>query len=144
MLSMAVGGGTHSQAWQVIDVTGNPPGLASVTAWVTTCAIAGSPTMGLEIRTYNSVNGWPTHTGLFQSLINLDLDADTWEEVSVDCALIPADTEWIMVHLIAVNSTMSNTPVYVDDVELVLGGCPTPAASSTWGNIKALYGTESR
>lgn len=144
MLEMSPAGGSHSQAWQMVDVTGNPPGAVTVSMWATSCAISGAPNVGVEIRTYNSINGWPNHTSLTNANLNLDLDADTWQQVSIPCALIPPDTEWIMVHLYLVNATAAGVPAYIDDVTLGLDACPTPVEPTTWGNIKSLYQAESR
>jgi hypothetical protein len=143
MLEMAVRADSQTEAWQAVDVTGNPPTVLSLSAWANSCATAANPTVGVEIRTYNDVNGWPTHTFVVASSIQLDTNSSTWEPVSMECTAIPSDTEWILVRVFFVNSTMGGQPGYIDDVELVLD-CPTPIIGTTWGSIKSVTGSGGR
>lgn len=144
MLSLNIGGGSHSQAWQAVDVTAGPPTLVSMSAWATTCSLTPGATVGLDIRTFNSNNGWPAHTLLVNTSFQLDADADTWETFTLNCVAIPADTKWILAQVFLVNSTAGGVPAYIDNVALQFDGCPTPIAPSTWGGIKSLLGGDSR
>jgi hypothetical protein len=142
MLSLNVGGGSYSQAWQAVDVTAGPPTTVSLRAWANTCSTTPGVTVGVEIRTYNNANGWPNHTLLANTSLQLDTDPDTWQQVSLNCVLIPADTQWILPQLFLANATSGSTPAYMDDVELIYDECPTPTVPSTWSSIKALMGGE--
>jgi hypothetical protein len=144
MLSLNVGGGSHSQAWQAVDVTASPPTLVSLRAWANTCSTVPGVTVGVDIRTFNNANGWPAHTLLTNTSFVLDSNADTWEQVVLNCVLIPADTQWILAQLFLVNSTSGNTPAYFDDVELRFDECPTPTLPSTWSSVKTLTRLESQ
>lgn len=141
MLQLNLGGGAYSQAWQAVDVTATPPTLVTLTAWANTCSLVPGVTVGLDIRTFNSANGWPAHTLIVNTSIQLDTDADTWEKVVLGCVAIPADTEWILPQLFLVNST-SSVPAYFDDVELIFDECPTPSIPSTWSSVKSLVRAE--
>ncbi len=142
LLSLGTGGGSYSQAWQAVDVSSGPPTTVNLSAWANTCATAPGVTVGVDIRTYNSANGWPTETLLINTFIVLDTDSDTWEQVSLDCVQIPADTQWILAQVFLVNSTAGGSPAYFDDVLLEFDHCVTPTIPATWGSIKALYGAE--
>lgn len=140
MLQLNVGGGAYSQAWQAVDVTAGPPAVVNFRAWANTCASAPGVTVGLDIRTFNSANGWPTHTMVVSTSIQLDADVNTWEQVVLDCVQIPADTEWILAQVFLANATAGGTPAYFDDVTLEFDHCIVPVAPTTWGAIKSLYG----
>ncbi len=139
MLRLNVGGGSHSQAWQAVDVSSGPPTLVSLRAWGNTCSTTPGSTIGVDIRTFNSPNGWPTHTLLVNTSLALDADAGTWQQVALNCVAIPADTKYILAQVFLVNATSGNVPAYIDDVELIFDqGCPTPVESSTWSRIKSV------
>lgn len=144
MLSLNIGGGSHSQAWQAVDVTAGPPILVSLSAWATTCSLTPGATVGVDIRTFNSANGWPTHTLLVNTSYQLDANADTWEKVTLNCVAIPADTKWILAQVFLVNSTAGGVPAYIDDVVLEFDHCPTPVTPSTWSRVKSLLTEDSR
>lgn len=141
MLQLNVGGGALSQAWQAVDVSASPPTLISLSAWGNTCSTTGA-TVGVDIRTFNSPNGWPTHTLFINTTFALDADAGTWERFSLDCLHIPADTQYILAQVFLVNSTSGNVPAYIDDVKLEFEHCITPVEHTTWSRIKML--TEGR
>ena len=46
MLTLNVGGGSHSQAWQAVDVSGGPPSMVSLRGWANTCSTAPGVTVG--------------------------------------------------------------------------------------------------
>ncbi len=143
MLSLGTGGGSYSQAWQAVDVSAGPPAVVNLRARANTCASAPGVTVGLDIRTFNNANGWPSHTMVVSTSIQLDADVNTWEQVLLDCIPIPSDTEWILAQVYLVNSTAGGNPAYFDDVLLEFDHCIVPAAPTTWGAVKALYGTPS-
>jgi hypothetical protein len=138
MLQLNVGGGSHSQAWQSVDVSGGPPTLVSLRGWANTCSSAPGVTVGLDIRTFNNPNGWPAHTLLTNTSFQLDTDPATWQQITLNCVAIPADTYWILPQVFLVNATSQNTPAYFDDMELIFEECPTPTVPTTWSTIKAL------
>jgi hypothetical protein len=138
MLQLNIGGGSHSQAWQAVDVSGGPPAQINFRAWANSCALTPGATVGLDIRTFSSANGWPAHTMIVSTSIGLDADEHTWEEVALECVNIPANTHYILAQVFLVNATAASTPAYFDDVELEFDECPTPVQSSTWSAIKAL------
>lgn len=138
MLQLNVGGGSHSQAWQAVDVSAGPPAMVSLRAWGNTCSLTPGATIGVDIRTFNSANGWPAHTLLVNNSLGLDNDAGTWQQVAMNCVSIPADTYYILAQVFLVNSTSGNVPAYIDDVELIFDECPTPIESTTWSRIKSL------
>ncbi|MDZ4805779.1 MAG: hypothetical protein SGI90_13045 [Candidatus Eisenbacteria bacterium] len=144
MLQLNVGGGSHSQAWQAVDVSAGPPTLVSLRAWGNTCALSPGATIGVDIRTFNSPNGWPTHTLLVNNVLGLDADAGTWQQVVVNCVAIPVDTKYILAQVFLVNSTAGGVPAYIDDVELIFDHCPTPIEGATWSRIKSLTGSRSQ
>jgi hypothetical protein len=137
-LQLNPGGGSHSQAWQAVDVSGGPPTLVTLRAWGNTCALTPGVTVGVDIRTFNSANGWPSHTLLVNTSFALDADAGTWERFAVNCAAIPPDTHYILAQVFMVNATAGGSPSYIDDVELLFDECPTPVENSTWGRVKSL------
>lgn len=139
LLQLNLGGGSYSQAWQAVDVSTGPPATITLSAWFNTCAGSAGPTVGVAIRTFNSANGWPTHTLYVPATIKLDDDPNTWEKVSLDCLAIPADTQWILAEVFQANAT-AIMPSVVDDVELLFDPhCAVPAQPTTWGSVKALY-----
>lgn len=140
MLSLGTGGGSYSQAWQAVDVSAGPPAVVNLSAWGNTCASAPGVTVGVDIRTYNSASGWPTHTLVFSTNIQLDADSNTWEQVALNCVAIPPDTQWILAQVYLVNSTAGNNAAYIDDVFLEFDHCIVPVEPTTWGAVKALYG----
>ena len=140
MLQLNVGGGSHSQAWQAVDVSASPPTLVTLRAWGNSCSLTPGATVGVDIRTFNSAGGWPTHTLLVNSSLALDADEHTWQQVAVSCVNIPADTHYILAQVFLVNSTAGGVPAYIDDVELVFDQCPTPVENTTWSRIKLLTG----
>lgn len=137
LLSLGARSDVTTEAWQVIDVTGAPPTLVSVSAWGARCG-SGAPQLGVAIRTYNSANGWPAHTLLQSASTLVDGAPGEWKQVSLNCVAIPGDTEWIMIHLSYVNSTLGGAAAYIDDVVVTFDGCPTPVETTTWGRLKAL------
>jgi hypothetical protein len=143
MLELGTGGGAYSQAWQAVDVSAGPPAVVNFRAWANNCASAPGVTVGLDIRTFNNANGWPTHTMVVSTSIQLDADVNTWEQVLLDCVQIPADTDWILAQVYLVNSTAGGNPAYFDDVTLEFDHCIVPVEPTTWGTIKALYATPS-
>lgn len=141
MLQLNLGGGAYSQAWQAVDVSASPPAQVSLRAWANTCSQNGGVTVGLDLRTFNNPNGWPAHTYITSTNLVLDTNPATWEQVSLNCIPIPADTYWILPQLYMVNAT-SSVPSYFDDVELIFDECPTAVESSTWSRVKALTRTD--
>ncbi|HEX7879462.1 MAG TPA: hypothetical protein VF720_08635 [Candidatus Eisenbacteria bacterium] len=141
MLQLNVGGGAYSQAWQAVDVSPTPPLQVSFHGWANTCSLAPGVTVGLDIRTFNNPNGWPTHTLITSTNLVLDTDPATWQRVSLNCVTIPADTYWILAQVFLVNAT-SQVPAYFDDMELVFDECPTPVEPTTWSRVKALARVE--
>jgi len=140
LLQLNVGGGSYSQAWQAVDVSSGPPATITFSAWFNTCPAGGGSIVGVAIRTFNSANGWPTHTLYISAQIALDASQNTWEKVALECLAIPADTQWIVAEVFMANATSNNTPSSVDDAELVFDPhCPVSTQATTWGNVKALY-----
>ena len=143
MLQLNVGGGSHSQAWQAVDVTASPPNMVSLRGWANTCALNPGVTVGVDIRTFNNANGWPAHTLLVNTSFQLDNAEDTWQRVVLNCVVIPPDTQWILAQVFLVNATAQGTPAYFDDMELVFDECPTPTVPTTWGFLKSFTRIES-
>lgn len=140
LLRLNVGGGSYSQAWQAVDVSSGPPATITYSAWFNTCAAGAGSVVGVAIRTFNSANGWPTHTLYLPAQTALDADEHTWERVALECLAIPPDTEWILAEVFMANATSNNVASGVDDALLVFNpSCPVPTKASTWGNVKALY-----
>jgi hypothetical protein len=129
-----------SQAWQAVDVSTGPPVNVTLSAWGNTCPGGAGTLVELTIRTFNSANGWPSHTYIITGgATALDGDPNTWQKVSLQCVTIPADTKWIIAELDVVNSTSGGNPTAIDDVKLDFNPCPVPTRPTTWGSVKALY-----
>jgi hypothetical protein len=139
LLQLNLGGGSYSQAWQAVDVSSGAPASITLSAWFNTCSPGAGAIVGVAFRTFNSANGWPTHTLYLSAQTALDADSQTWEKVSLECALIPADTKWILAEVFQANAT-AIIPSAVDDVELLFDPhCPVPTQPTTWGAVKSLY-----
>ena len=136
MLSLGTGGGSYSQAWQAVDVSAGPPATVNLSAWGNTCNSAPGVIVGVDIRTFNSANGWPSHTMVLSMNLTLDADSDTWQRVTLDCVDIPADTQWILAQVYLANATAGGNPAYIDDVLLEFDRCPVSVESTTWGSVK--------
>jgi len=143
MLRLDVGGGTHSQAWQAVDVSAGPPGTVSLRAWGNTCLATPGAIVGVDIRTFNNANGWPSHTVIASSSLVLDGNVDTWEQAVLNCVVVPPDTKWILAQVFLVNATSGNTPAYIDDVELIFDQCPVSVQETTWSRVKLLMDSRS-
>lgn len=137
-LQLNVGGGSYSQAWQAVDVSASPPVNATLSAWFNTCGAGAGTVVGVAIRTFNDVNGWPTHTLYTTAQITLTADLK-WHQVKLDCVQVPADTKWIVAELFMANATANNVPSAVDDVNLSFEPCAVPTQPTTWGAVKSLY-----
>lgn len=139
MLQLNLGGGSYSQAWQAVDVSTGPPATVTMSAWFNTCSAGAGAVVGVAIRTFNSANGWPTHTLYLPATLTLDADPNSWQKASLDCVAIPADTKWIVAEVFQANGT-AVMPSSVDDVELLFDPhCTVPTRPTTWGSVKALY-----
>lgn len=139
LLQLNLGGGSYSQAWQAVDVSTGPPATVTLSAWFNTCAAGAGVVVGVAVRTFNSVNGWPTSTLYFPVTLALDANQQTWERVAAECLPIPGDTKWIVAEVFQSNGT-AITPSSVDDVELVFDPhCVVLTEPTTWGAVKALY-----
>jgi hypothetical protein len=138
MLQIANIGLNLTEAWQVVDVTGNPPNFVEFNAW------ANSPTnaiFGLVIWCFNDLHGWPNDT--YYAAVNCPLDISplTWEQFNLGPLAIPADTEWILVTVYFRNNSMGGYPGYVDDVDLILHDVVSTHAT-TWSAVKSLFKAE--
>jgi hypothetical protein len=140
MLALNPFGGSHSQAWQAVNIPGVPPPMVTFRARANSCI--GGQVVGLDLRFFNSPVGWPAHTLLVNNSWTLDPLPNTWQTLELNCVPVPPDTRYILAQFFLVNSTAQGLGAYFDNAELFYEGCPVSVEPSTWSRVKSLVAAE--
>ena len=124
-----------TQAWQAVDVTGNPPQYAELRAWANSSSGA---TFRLRIHCFDSLYGWPGSIFVTSNEFYLDSLAHTWEQFSLGPLAIPENTQWIVAEIYFLNSSLDALGGFVDDVELLFMDV-VATENMTLSSVKALF-----